>query len=165
LALALGLPGAACARPAQRTPVAADPVATDTIVRGLFAAVDARWNARDAAGLAELHTENADISMPGGSRMRGREAIRDLFGRSFAASPPSLRHRTVVEETSLLAPGVLGADGRFLLEDARGDSTVVVRRLTFTAVVVRAPAEWRVRLVRIHLQPTDRGTAPSPRER
>jgi uncharacterized protein (TIGR02246 family) len=124
----------------------------------------ARWNARDAAGLAQLHAGDADVWSGGGSRLHGREAIRESLAGSFAAAPASLRHRTLVEDTSLLAPDVASADGRIHLEDARGDSAVVVRRMRFTAVAVRASAEWRVRLVRIHAETADRAAAPSRRD-
>jgi uncharacterized protein (TIGR02246 family) len=164
LALALAVLDSACTNPARRTAVAPPAAAVDRNLRVLFAAIDARWNTRDAAGLAELHAGDADVWIGSGPRMRGREAIRESFGRSFAAAPASLRHRTLVEDTSLLTPDVASADGRIQLEDTRGDSTVVVRRMTFSAVAVRAPAGWRVRLVRIHPETADRAAAPPRRD-
>lgn len=145
---ALMLVGAALPGPARAQPPSVTAAsAVDTSIQALFAAIDARWNARDAAGLAALHTPDTDVSIRGLPRLRGQAALRDAFGPSFAAGAVA-RHRTVVSETELIAPGIAVAEGRVLLDAPPADTTGARRQLSFVSVVTKASGGWQVRLLR-----------------
>jgi len=113
---------------------------------------DAAWNARDAAGLAATFTadgRNTILNTP--VDLRGREAIVAYFKSSLAKVDPALRHRTVVDELTPVAPGVVVAAARVWLDrvDANGAATAV-KKFTITSVIVREGDAWRIRVNRVH---------------
>jgi uncharacterized protein (TIGR02246 family) len=122
----------------------------------LAEAGDAFWNAKDAAGLGALYTEDAHNWMVGTEmNLRGREAIAEFFARSFAQRGPGLRHRTVVTELQLIAPGVVAADGDVVVEQVvEGQPPRVLRRFTMSSVAVKGPDGWKLRINRVHPLPS-----------
>ncbi len=154
--------GAAPAVVAQTSPpgrATPDSLASDEqrAVRALAPALDARWNARDADGLAGLFTPDADVEIRSGSvqRMRG-PAVRDRYRAMLAQAPAALRHRSAVDELHLVAPGVVMADGRAWIERANPDSSrAPLRAYTTKTLLVRGPGGWRVRVARSHAEPLD----------
>ena len=121
----------------------------------LAEAGDAFWNAKDAAGLSALYTDDAHNWMIGGEmNLRGREAIAEFFTRNFAQRGPGLRHRTVITELQLVAPGVVAADGDVVVEQvAEGQPPRVLRRFTMNSVAVKGPDGWKIRINRVHPVP------------
>lgn len=121
----------------------------------LAQAGDAFWNAKDAAGLSTLYTEDAHNWMVGTVMdLRGRDAIRDFFAGTFAQRGPGLRHRTVITELQRISPDVVAADGEVFVEQVmEGGTARVLRRFTMNAVAVRSADGWRIRINRVHPQP------------
>src|SRR5689334_5140247 len=97
---------------AQRVPAALAPD-DERAVRAVATALDARWNARDAEGLARLFAPDADVAIRGDAltRMQG-PAVRDGYRAMLAQAAPALRHRSAVDALHVVAPGVVVADGR-----------------------------------------------------
>jgi uncharacterized protein (TIGR02246 family) len=122
----------------------------------LAEAGDSLWNAKDAAGLGALYTEDAHNWMVGTEmNLRGRDSIAAFFTRSFARRGPGLRHRTVVTELQMVAPGVVAADGDVVVEQvAEGQPPRVLRRFTMSSVAVKGPDGWKLRINRVHPVPS-----------
>ena len=116
---------------------------------------DARWNARDAAGLSALYTAEGHNRIVGTPvDLRGRDAIRAYFTQSFPRTEPALVHHTVLEEVQRVSPDVVVVEGRVWLERTGADSAhAIVRRFTMHAVIVREGDAWRVRWNRARLEP------------
>lgn len=121
----------------------------------LAEAGDAFWNEKDAAGLSTLYTEDAHNWMVGTEmNLRGRASIAAFFTSSFAQRAPGLRHRTVVTEIQLVAPGVVAADGEVFVERVvEGEPPRVLRRFTMNSVAVKGADGWRLRINRVHPVP------------
>ena len=131
---------------------------TDAELRAVVALAeqsDARWNARDAAGLSALYTAEGHNRIVGTPvDLRGREAIRAYFAQSFPRTDAALVHHTVVEEAQRVSPDVIVVDGRVWLDRVGPDSTrTVVRRFAMNAVLVREGDAWRVRWNRARPEP------------
>lgn len=121
----------------------------------LAGAGDEAWNRKDAVALSRLFTEDAHNWMVGSEmNLRGRDAIAAYFTANFAQRGPGLRHRTVVNELQLVAPGVVVADGEVFVERvAEGEAPRLLRRFTMNSVAVNGPDGWRLRINRVHPQP------------
>ena len=123
--------------------------------------VDALWNARRAAEIAALYTDDASLEMVGRDRgAQGRQGILAYFAESFAALDPAMRHRTDINRLTVLSPDIVVADGHAWLEKASGDGAPTpVRYFNTTTVVVRGDDGWRIRMVRTHLASVEEGLA------
>ena len=87
---------------------------------------DANWNARDAAALAAMYSDDATLLVGGREPMlRGREAVLAYFPKSFARAPASLHHTTTVDRMIVLAPDLVWADTRVALDDIAVEGTAV----------------------------------------
>ncbi|MFO1252527.1 MAG: nuclear transport factor 2 family protein [Inhella sp.] len=115
-ALALALPSAhasVCADPAQLPQL-----------QSLADAIDARWNARDAAGLAGFYGPRATLSLePSAVRLSGRAEVQRYFERSLGGLLPELRHVTQVQRASELPEGLCLTDSAVFLEREAADGT------------------------------------------
>jgi len=49
---------------------------------------DAAWNRRDAAAVGGLFVDDADLQVPRGDMLRGREQIEQYYTSGFANMPP-----------------------------------------------------------------------------
>lgn len=116
LVLALGLPSA-------QASVCADPAQLPQL-QSLADVIDARWNARDAAGLASLYGPEATLSLePAAVRLSGRPEVQRYFERSLGSVPPELRHVTQVQRASELPEGLCLTDSAVFLEREAADGT------------------------------------------
>lgn len=87
---------------------------------------DANWNARDAAALAAMYSDDATLLVGGREPMlRGREAVLAYFTTSFARAPASLHHTTTLDRMIVLAPDLVWADTRVALDDIAVGGTAV----------------------------------------
>ncbi len=131
----------------------------------LAAQSDARWNARDAAGLSALYTAEGHNRIVGTPvDLRGRDAIRAYFTQSFVKTDAALVHHTVVEEVQRVSPDVVVVEGRVWLERTGADSAhAVVRRFGMNAIVVREGDAWRVRWNRARVEPMAAAAAADAR--
>lgn len=123
-------------------------------ILALARANDTAWNARDAEAFASTYTRDARNVVVGTPvDLRGRDAIRAHFARSFLRIEPAIRHRTIVDELVPVAPDVVVAGGQVLLERRLGDGTAApLQRFAMTAVLVREKNVWRIRTHRAHPQ-------------
>lgn len=139
---------------------------TDAELRAIVALAgqsDARWNARDAAGLSALYTAEGHNRIVGTPvDLRGRDAIRAYFTQSFGRTDAALVHHTVVEEVQRVSPEVVVVEGRVWLERVGADSTrAVVRRFGMNALLVQEGGAWRVRWNRARLEPAAAPASPA----
>lgn len=110
---------------------------------------DARWNARDAAGLTGMYSDDGTLVVGGGELMQGRALVLDYFTRSFARTPAELRHTTTVDRVVVLAPDLVMADTRVALDrPAEGGAPARVRDFNTLTVLVRREGQWRLHAVR-----------------
>ncbi len=129
--------------------VSAQPGSDADAVRALVARyVDAR-EARDAAALAALFTDDADQLVSSGEWRRGREAV---VSGGLASSARNSGTRTIEVETVRLVTGdVAVADGRYEITGAAGAAP---RRMWTTFVMQRTPAGWRIAAIR-NMRPSE----------
>jgi uncharacterized protein (TIGR02246 family) len=123
----------------------------------LAGAVDARWNARDAAGVASLYAAEATVRGLAREPLVGREAIRAQFADNFGRLAPDLRHRTEVESLQPISDDVVISEGRAYIERALPDgSREVVKTFEVTSVAVRRGTRWQLVNVRSQAIPVTR---------
>lgn len=124
-------------------------------LRALATEADARWDRRDAEGLAALYADAATLQVAGGRTVEGHEGIHGYFVDSFAGMDPSLRHVTRLVGLREVAPGVVFADGQVRLERIEPDgSRALVRYFVNHTLVVREGDRWKLKAVRAHPRPT-----------
>jgi len=115
---------------------------TDTAepIRRLLDRLTETWNAGDAAGYADLFTEDADYITFFGARMRGRSEIeaghRELFRKSIKLEPvgPDAEIRPLAEGAVVIVVG--GASRVAGQSDPSRDSII-------TLTAVERPDGWR----------------------
>lgn len=108
--------------PAQAS-ACADPAQLPQLQR-LADAIDARWNARDAAGLAGFYGREATLSLePSAVRITGQAEVQRYFERSLGSLPPELRHVTQVQRAAELPEGLCLTDSAVFLEREAADGT------------------------------------------
>jgi uncharacterized protein (TIGR02246 family) len=123
----------------------------------LAGAVDARWNARDAAGVASLYAAEATVRGLAREPLVGREAIRAQFADNFGRLAPDLRHRTEVASLQPISDDVVISEGRAYIERALPDgSREVVKTFEVTSVAVRRGTRWQLVNVRSQAIPVTR---------
>lgn len=142
LALALGAPLAQAAD--------CESAAEAPRLQSLADAVDARWNARDAAGLSAHYGPEATLSLePSALHLQGREAVQRYFEQSLGKLPPEMRHLTRVQRASALPGGLCLTDSQVLLqrEAADGARSAVAEFRTYTLLRPRGEG-WELLAVR-----------------
>lgn len=114
---------------------------------------DAHWNARDAAGLASMYVDDASLVIAGGGPVRGKAAVLDYFTKSFARTPATMRHATLVDRATVLTPDLVLADTRVTLDRTEQDGSVVrVRDFNTLTLMARRDGHWRLHTVRAYPQ-------------
>lgn len=132
------------------------PPADREVLAALARDGDAHWDAADAASLAALFAEDADLRLGEGPVQRGRAAVLAYFARSFGGRAPHLRHRTELVSLNEVAPGVVVADALVRLERAApGEAPVLLRRFVNHTVLVKEDGAWRFKAVRAHPLPAE----------
>jgi uncharacterized protein (TIGR02246 family) len=132
------------------------------MVRELWAAVDATWNARDAPRFSDLFAVDASFQfVDRGEALEGRPIILQRFTDLFPTFGPDLRHRTTVREIRAVAPGVVATDVLVeILRTAPAGSAepAVIRTFATFAVLVDTGEGWRIRLLRVFQLPIPSGS-------
>jgi uncharacterized protein (TIGR02246 family) len=115
-------------------------------------AADANWNSRNADGLAAMYTDDATLLIGGrGPALTGPEAVQAYFTTSFARTPPSMHHTTLVDRIVVLAPDLVLADTRVALDEAAPDGSLRrVRDFNTVTVLGRRNGEWKFQSVRAY---------------
>lgn len=121
---------------------------------------DANWNARDAAGLSAMYTDDATLVVGDTDALRGREAVLAYFTRSFARTPASMRHTTMVDRMIVLAPDLVWADTRVALDDAGASGQPTrVRDFNTLTLLRKQDGQWKLHTVRAYPVPAAATTA------
>lgn len=129
--------------------VASQTAADSTAALARVDAYATAWNTHDPATLGTFFTDDADMVMGSGPRIRGREAIETAWERYFSRQEPSRRLTLDVRSLRLVATGVGIIDvvtttgGR----DAQGGA-LQARRARGTWVIVRPDDTWVVAAMR-----------------
>lgn len=126
--------------------------------RALKALADAylkAYNAGDAAALAAMFTEDAEMTTDNGDRLRGRPTIEGVFGAMFRQRPGA---RLSIEPASLrfLGPDVAQEEGRNVVKI--GEEPPSTRH--YTVLFVKQGDRWKYSSVR---EERDPGLGPHQR--
>jgi uncharacterized protein (TIGR02246 family) len=144
------------------TPVASalgqNAASEERTVKEAVLAVPAALNARDYARAAALFAEDADLMMPGGPRVSGREAIRDMWQRAREEFP-DCRVTLAIQSVRFT-----GADAAVV--DATAElSSCAAANDRATYVMARRGSNWEVAALRVmpaearHRQPASPASA------
>lgn len=113
---------------------------------------DARWNARDAEGMAALYDEQASMRFHGRDvAIESRAAVREYFTASFAQLEPGLVHRSDVLQLTLQSDDVVLADNavRVMRPGADGSNTTLREFSTITVLARQSDGSWKIRGIRV----------------
>lgn len=101
------------------------------------------YNAKDAAAIASLFTEQGEISdLSGVNITSGRDAIKALYEEIFSDAPQQIAIE--VNSVRLVAPDLAIEDGTFHLTSA-SDETAPPRSTTYTAVLMKdSGGAWHI---------------------
>lgn len=110
---------------------------------------DRAWDAKALDRFTAHHTSDGTVRIAGGETIVGEAAMREYFGRAFAARPDGFRHVSTVEAIEMLDPDTAVADSYVRVEQRQPDGRWALRRDFRTySVVVRSKDGWRLRSVR-----------------
>lgn len=123
---------------AQRAP------APEAPFREHAAAYAAAINKRDAAAVAALFTPDGDQIFMDGSRIVGREALRDAAQAALAAWPSTQRFTLEVTGVRKLSPTIA------IVETLATFSEGPIRSNRGTAVMVRQGGKWLTAALRVY---------------
>jgi uncharacterized protein (TIGR02246 family) len=76
-------------------------------IQALYAALHDGWNARDAAGMAALFADDADVIGFDGGAMAGKTGIETELSRIFREHPTTGIFVGIIEETRFLTPDTM----------------------------------------------------------
>jgi uncharacterized protein (TIGR02246 family) len=148
-------PPPAAAAPAAETKGSSERPEDATAIRALAEAFTRAYNQGDAAAVAALFTEGAEVADESGVPIRGRESVADLFAAAFEDDPGGTIELTS-EALRFLSPDVAEETGRARTVPAGGGSPEVTR---YTVLYVRRDGHWLHDSVHEHpdqLSPHDR---------
>jgi uncharacterized protein (TIGR02246 family) len=137
-------------------PALAQPVgpADQAALQALADEADAAWNLKDAARMAAAYTDNASLRLAAGPAIAGREAIRTVFTRNFAARQGTMRHVTSVDRAELIEPNLAFTDAGVRVEQQQPDgSWTLMRSFRNVSVARREAGAWKLQSVRAFLIP------------
>lgn len=137
---------------------AAEPPAA-TAARAVWLAIDETFNARDAGRFSQLFAEDASfVRVKRKETLEGRIAIHEEFARRFPGFSPDVRHHTTIGQVTVIAPGVVTADGKVeilrVTPDAGADPAVL-QTYTIFVVMTRQPEGLQIRMLRIYELPKE----------
>lgn len=134
---------------------------------GVWAQIDAMWNARDAERFSRLFADDVTFRfVQRGQSLDGRTTIFEHFREGFPQYAADLRHHTRLSAIHRIAPGVFTADGsvEILRVAAGGDAPpAVLRTFAIFAVMSRKDEVWIVRALRVYRLPTGADDAEAGR--
>lgn len=113
---------------------------------------DARWNARDAKGMAALYDEQASMRFHGrDASIDSRSDVLDYFTASFAQLEPGLVHRSDVLQLTMQSADVVLADNavRVMRPTADGSLETLREFSTITVLARQADGSWKIRGIRV----------------
>jgi len=110
---------------------------------------DAAWNRRDAAAVGGLFLDDADVQVPRGDMLSGREQIEQYYTSAFANMPPDHRHSITFQHVRFLTSEICIGDGPALIlrAGAAADEEPYFRVL-FTCVAQNRHGRWRMAALR-----------------
>lgn len=107
----------------------------------VLAAYGAAFNAHDAKALAALYAEDADVVLPTGVRVKGREDVEQGLADYFAANPQVEVRNTVISRR-FIKPDVVMEDGEWQ-ESGHTQKGQATKGL-YTVVLVKQRGKWLI---------------------
>lgn len=101
-------------------------------------------NKRDAAAVAALYAQNADVAILDGQRVQGRDAIRNATDAQLKAWPKALRFKLQVASARMLTPDIGIVETNATLSEGP------VRSDRGTWVMVRENGKWLISSLRVY---------------
>jgi uncharacterized protein (TIGR02246 family) len=117
----------------------------DADITALYETLVAKWNARDAAGFADLFTDDGSTVGFDGSQVDGRTAIRDHLASIFAGHPTASFIGIVREVRGLTADVALLRVVVGMVPPGANDINPAVNAVQ-SLVAVRDSGAWRLAL-------------------
>jgi uncharacterized protein (TIGR02246 family) len=109
----------------------------------------AAWNRHDAAAMAAYWVEEGDLLNTRGHHAQGRAAVQQLLASEHAGPMRSTHTEMKLVGTRTLAPGLVLADARMVVEGVRmadGQTKPIPMHVAFVAT--KRPEGWRYVAVR-----------------
>lgn len=139
----------ACAAP----PLEESPAELTNEIRQVWAALDERWNARDAEGFSALFSPGARFGfVDRGESLDGRGEILESFSGRFPTFAPEVRHRTTIEQAKPVSPDLAVLDGGVEILRVTADEETdpaVIRTFAIFALMQRTEEGWTIRELRV----------------
>lgn len=124
--------------------VAATGRADDTAdIRSRAATYQTAFNRHDARAVAEHWSEDAVYELESGERVQGRQAIRGVFEKLFAAEP-QLQLRVVIGSIRVVTPDAAVEEGRAQVLGAQGEPI----ETKYTALNIKRNGVWYIDNIR-----------------
>lgn len=127
----------------------------DAAVRAVWSEIDATWNARDVDGFSRLYTEDSSfVFVDRRQAFAGRDEIHRHFSAQFPQTPLEFSHHATINETRVIAEGVMTADGvvEIFRAPPEGDGEpTLFRTFAIFALMVKDGDEWLIDALRIYL--------------
>ncbi len=118
-------------------------------------AADQAWNRGDAEGMSRYYVDEANLRLSSMAEpLKGRDALRSYFSRSFAGRTTSMRHVTKIEDIDMLGPDLALSDGIVRVERDDGNGGwALVREYRNNSLAVRRNGRWQLAAVRAFALP------------
>ena len=107
-------------------------------------AYESAMNKRDATAVGALYTQNADLVIGDGPRLRGRDAIRDATDKELQTWPKGRQFKLQVTGSRMLTPDI------GVVETTATFSEGPVRSNRGTAIIVRENGKWLISSLRVY---------------
>src|SRR3954465_936732 len=104
-------------------------------------AYQAAFNAHDAKAVAALYTEDADLVLPDGKRLKGRAIIEKALAEQFAQNP-KVTGKSALTSRRFIKPDVVAEDGRW--EESGYAREGFSPKGLYTFVLVKQGGKWLV---------------------
>ncbi len=96
----------------------------DSVLLDLVRQIDDAWNARDIDWFSSLFTDDCNLNyITFGSVIRGREEVREYYGKSFQKKTPDIKHLTTPEEIIWLSSDLVLGTGFTNIVSDPGDGS------------------------------------------
>ena len=118
-------------------------------------AYDTAWNTGDVDSILRLMTTDVVVTNPSGETAIGREEVGRSLAELFQGPAKGSTHSSDISAIRLINPGVALVDGEATISDFGAEAQPL--RHSFTDVLVRTDAGWRIAQVRAYV------FAPKPR--
>ena len=117
-------------------------------------ALDAAWNARDAARFSAVFSADGSFGFPfEGIALRGRNEIREHYAKLFPTLPPGLRHVTTIGDFEIIDSSLVTVDFEVDIlpaDSGTGTSPAPLVHYHGFGLGVRVDSGWCIRSARVY---------------